>query len=140
MFRGWDAKKPGQNWYFFYLVCCMYYNSTKNLHGYDAWDFVHTLLWRIVKIRHWWNLAVPFLNKFNIFGGWFLLSSKKIEVPIWEKSNLTVEETAAYSGIGINKIREMSNKDNCPFVLWVGNKRMIKRKAFDTYIESCYSI
>ncbi|MGY3664397.1 excisionase [Roseburia sp. 1XD42-69] len=69
-----------------------------------------------------------------------MLSSKKIEVPIWEKSNLTVEETAAYSGIGINKIREMSNKDNCPFVLWVGNKRMIKRKAFDTYIESCYSI
>lgn len=39
------------------------------------------------------------------------------QVPIWEKSNLTVEETAAYSGIGINKIREMSNGDNCPFVL-----------------------
>ncbi len=68
------------------------------------------------------------------------MNSKKIEVPIWEKANLTVEETAAYSGIGINKIREMSNKDNCPFVLWVGNKRMIKRKVFDTYIESCYSI
>lgn len=29
------------------------------------------------------------------------------EVPIWEKSNLTVEEAAAYTGIGINKIREM---------------------------------
>ena len=24
------------------------------------------------------------------------------EVPIWEKSNLTLEEAAAYSGIGIN--------------------------------------
>ena len=69
-----------------------------------------------------------------------MLSSKKIEVPIWEKSNLTVEETAAYSGIGINKIREMSNKDNCPFVLWVGNKRLIKRRLFDQFIEQEYSI
>lgn len=26
------------------------------------------------------------------------------EVPIWEKSNLTIEEAAAYSSIGVNKI------------------------------------
>ena len=30
------------------------------------------------------------------------------EVPIWEKTNLTLEEAAAYSGIGINKLRENS--------------------------------
>ena len=41
------------------------------------------------------------------------------EVPIWEKSNLTIEEAAAYSSIGVNKIRELSNDENCPFVLWV---------------------
>ncbi|NDO48488.1 helix-turn-helix domain-containing protein [Lachnospiraceae bacterium MD335] len=69
-----------------------------------------------------------------------LLSNTIKEVPIWEKSNLTIEETAAYTGIGINKIREMSNSDNCPFVLWVGNKRLIKRKKFDEYIEKCFSI
>lgn len=62
------------------------------------------------------------------------------EVPIWEKSNLTVEEAAAYTGIGINKIREMSNGDNCPFVLWVGNKRLIKRRKFDEYMEKQFSI
>ena len=62
------------------------------------------------------------------------------EVPIWEKSNLTVEEAAAYTGIGINKIREMSNGDNCPFVLWVGNKRLIKRRIFDEYVEKQFSI
>lgn len=62
------------------------------------------------------------------------------QVPIWEKSNLTVEETADYSGIGINKIREMSNGDNCPFVLWVGNKRLIKRRKFDEYVERQFSI
>lgn len=61
-------------------------------------------------------------------------------VPIWEKSNLTVEEAAAYTGIGINKIREMSSGDNCPFVLWVGNKRLIKRRKFDEYVEKQFSI
>lgn len=62
------------------------------------------------------------------------------EIPLWEKSNLTLEEASAYSGIGINKLRELSNDKNCPFVLWVGNKRLIKRKLFDSYIEKMYSI
>ena len=35
------------------------------------------------------------------------------EVPIWEKTNLTLEEAAAYSGIGINKLREITNNDRC---------------------------
>ncbi len=38
------------------------------------------------------------------------------EIPIWEKSNLSLEE-AAYSGIGINKLREITNEDRCKFVL-----------------------
>lgn len=62
------------------------------------------------------------------------------EVPIWEKTNLTVEEYAAYSGIGINRIKEISNEDNCPFVLWVGNKRLIKRKMCDAYLDKQFSI
>ena len=39
-------------------------------------------------------------------------------IPIWEKSNLTLEEAAAYSGIGINKLRKLSDCESCPFVLW----------------------
>ena len=62
------------------------------------------------------------------------------QVPIWEKSNLTLEEAAAYSGIGINKLREITNEDKCKFVLWVGNKRLIKRRLFDCFIEQAYSI
>ena len=64
----------------------------------------------------------------------------KHEVPIWQKSNLTLEEAAAYSGIGINKIREITNDERCKFVLWIGNKRLIKRRLFDAYIEQTYSI
>ena len=63
-----------------------------------------------------------------------------LAVPIWEKSNLTLEEAAAYSGIGINKLREITNEDKCKFVLWVGNKRLIKRRLFDCFIEQAYSI
>ena len=63
-----------------------------------------------------------------------------IEIPIWEKSNLTLEEAAAYSGIGINRLRKLSDNENCPFVLWVGNKRMLKRRKLDEYLERMYSI
>jgi excisionase family DNA binding protein len=59
----------------------------------------------------------------------------KHEVPIWEKSNLTLEEAAAYSGIGINKLREITNEPGCNFVLFVGTKRLIKRRLLDAYLE-----
>lgn len=66
--------------------------------------------------------------------------SQSYSVPLWEKSNLTIEEAAAYSGIGRNKLRELTEDENCPFVLWVGTKRMIKRRLFDEYIAKQYSI
>ena len=62
------------------------------------------------------------------------------EVPIWEKSNLTLQEAAAYSGIGVNKLRELSDEKGCKFVLWNGNKRLIKRKELDKFTESSFSI
>jgi excisionase family DNA binding protein len=65
---------------------------------------------------------------------------QKKEVPIWEKSNLTLEEAATYFGIGINKLREITDDKNCRFVLWVGSKRLIKRKLLEDYFSSAYSI
>lgn len=62
------------------------------------------------------------------------------EIPIWEKSNLTLEEAAAYSGIGINKLRKISDNEDCQFVLWNGAKRLIKRRKLDEYTEKMYSI
>ena len=64
----------------------------------------------------------------------------KYEVPIWEKSNLTLGEAAAYSGVGINKLRKLSDSESCPFVLWIGTKRLLKRKKLDEYLERMYSI
>lgn len=62
------------------------------------------------------------------------------KVPVWEKANLSLEEAAAYFGIGINKLRDMTNDDNCSFVLWNGNKRLIKRKQLERFLETAYSI
>ena len=62
---------------------------------------------------------------------------RKIEIPIWNKQNLTLEEASKYSQIGIDKLRTITDDENCNFVLWVGNrKRLIKRKLFDQYINS----
>ena len=63
-----------------------------------------------------------------------------IEIPIWEKSNLTLEEAAAYSGIGINKLREITNERGCNFVLFIGTKRLIKRRLLDVYIEKTVAL
>lgn len=47
----------------------------------------------------------------------------------------SIREAAEYSNIGINKIDEMLKLPNCPFVLYVGTKKLVKRKAFEEYIE-----
>lgn len=58
------------------------------------------------------------------------------DVALKEKLCLTVKEAARYSGIGINKISELLNDPNCPFVVKVGRKRMVKRIAFEEFIAS----
>lgn len=65
---------------------------------------------------------------------------KNRQVPIWEKTTLTLDEAAEYSGIGIHKLRELTDRKNCSFVLWNGNRRLIKRKKLDEFIEESYSI
>ena len=62
------------------------------------------------------------------------------EVPVWEKATLTLEEAAAYSNVGVNRLREISDAENCNFVLWVGKKRLIKRELFEAFLEKSYSI
>lgn len=57
-----------------------------------------------------------------------------------EKKLLSVEEASDLFGIGRGRIREMSNSDRCPFVLWVGGHRRIKREAFEAYLRDQYSV
>ena len=63
-----------------------------------------------------------------------------LTIPIWEKANLSLGEAAAYYGIGINRLQALTDTDRCPYVLWVGSKRLIKKRLFDQYIEQVFSI
>ncbi|MDY6314992.1 MAG: excisionase [Clostridia bacterium] len=66
--------------------------------------------------------------------------NNKFYVPISEKVLLTVEEAAFYSNIDINKISKLLNNPLCEFVLYVGKKRLVKRKEFEKYIEKTLKI
>lgn len=55
-------------------------------------------------------------------------------VAIKDKLALTIREAAAYSNIGINKIDKMLRTPNCPFVLFVGSKKLVKRKEFEEFL------
>lgn len=58
-----------------------------------------------------------------------------LTVPIHLKMPLTAREAAEYSNIGINKIDSMLRSPNCPFVLFVGTKKLVKRREFEEYIS-----
>jgi len=53
---------------------------------------------------------------------------------------LTIREAAEYSNIGINKIDQLLRQPNCPFVLYVGTKRLVKRKEFEEYLNKMLTI
>lgn len=61
-------------------------------------------------------------------------------VPIWERVTITLEEAAAYTGIGVCKLREMSNEPGCDYVLWVGGRRLFKRRKLDEFLEKSFSV
>lgn len=61
-------------------------------------------------------------------------------IPLDQKALLTLKEASVYTGIGINKLRDMSNERNCDYVLFVGRKRMFKREALLRFLEQSYSV
>jgi len=63
------------------------------------------------------------------------MASNTHSVPVHLKMTLTIKEAANYSNIGINKIDSLLRSPNCPFVLYVGTKKLVKRKEFEDYIS-----
>ena len=58
------------------------------------------------------------------------------DIPIRQKANLTAEEAASYFNNSINKLRQMTGTKGCEkHVLWVGNRRLIKLKAFESHLQ-----
>ena len=68
------------------------------------------------------------------------MEDKILSVPFLLKMTLTAREAAEYSNIGINKIDSMLRTPNCPFVLFVGTKKLVKRREFEQYISRTMAI
>lgn len=64
----------------------------------------------------------------------------KEEIPLSEKPFLTLKEASIYTGLGVNKLRELSEGKDCKFVLFVGNKRLLKRERLLNFLNNEYSI
>ncbi len=61
---------------------------------------------------------------------------KEITVPIWEKYSLSIEEAAVYFRIGENSIRKIIKENpDANFWFWNGNRKQLKRKLFEEYMD-----
>lgn len=59
-----------------------------------------------------------------------------IDVPIWEKYSLSIQEAAKYFGVGEKRIRFIiSQNRNADFILEIGTHVKIKRELFAKYLN-----
>ncbi len=58
------------------------------------------------------------------------------KVPVWEKYALTITEAAEYFHIGENKLRNVVDSNlEANYLLFNGNRILIKRKLFEQYLD-----
>lgn len=61
--------------------------------------------------------------------------NKIINIPIYEKYNLTIEEASMYFNIGRDKLYELVKTEGNKFVLHNGRSILIKRKLLEKYLD-----
>ncbi len=66
---------------------------------------------------------------------------KEIDVRVCEKFALTVDEAAAYFGIGEKKLRSMiSEYHDAGYFMFIGVKTLIKRRKFEDFLNGASAI
>lgn len=61
---------------------------------------------------------------------------KRIDIPLWEKYTLTVNEASVYFHIGDKKLRQIIADDpDADYLIKVGNRQMVKRKRFEQFLD-----
>lgn len=67
--------------------------------------------------------------------------NRENSIPIWEKYALTINEAKCYFNIGDKTLRRLIDDNVCAdFVLQNGNKYLIKREKFESFLNDSYSI
>lgn len=68
-------------------------------------------------------------------------SEKHYQVPLQNRYAMTIEAAAEYFGLGQKKIRRLAEDNpHAGFVLQNGNRLMIKRKAFEAFLDEVDSV
>ena len=67
-------------------------------------------------------------------------TEKENLVPVWERITISLEEAAAYSGIGVRKLRDMTDKPECNYVIWVGKHRLTRAHREKQLKMSCQAL
>ena len=56
-----------------------------------------------------------------------------------EKLTISTKEASEWSGIGINRLRDIMNDESCPFVIYIGTKKRVKVEKFKEWFDYTYS-
>lgn len=65
---------------------------------------------------------------------------RKREVPIWERTLLTVNEASDYTGIGQKRLRDLAATPRTNLVVWIGSRMMFKRKKLEEYLDDAVTL
>lgn len=66
---------------------------------------------------------------------------KNVDIPVWEKYTLTIEEASAYFRIGEKKLRRLVEEHkNASWLITNGNRIQIKPKQFGKIIDELEEI
>lgn len=64
-----------------------------------------------------------------------------LQIPYWERYLLTIREAAEYFHIGEKKLRQIVEENgSADFIIMNGNRAMIKRKAFEQYLDQATAV
>ena len=64
-----------------------------------------------------------------------------LQIPYWERYLLTIREAAEYFHSGEKKLRQIVEENStADFIIMNGNRVMIKRKAFEQYLDQATAV
>lgn len=83
--------------------------------------------------------SISFLKIKERGGG--ALHMKNVDIPVWEKYTLTIEEASVYFRIGEKKLRRLVDEHRkASWLITNGNRIQIKRKQFEKIIDELEKI
>ena len=66
---------------------------------------------------------------------------KCLDIPVWRRYTLTIEEAAGYYHIGEGKLRMLIDEHpNEDFYVMNGNRALIKREKFERYLDQATAV